>query len=104
VADINKLKGLFEVYGIGVRAGAITPCLEDEKYFRQQLGIPAAPEAVVADWNDSDGVRRPITLQRPGATEELPEGAKDELGNVIGEAGETEADQENEQEIDTDAE
>jgi hypothetical protein len=49
-------------YGIGVRAGAITPQIMDEESFRNDLSLPAmGPDAKEA-WVDDDGVRRPITL------------------------------------------
>lgn len=66
---IETIRQLLETYGVGVRAGVLTPCAEDEAEFRKLLGLPAMPEKVQADWKDSDGIRRPITLQRPDATE-----------------------------------
>lgn len=83
VDKLEKLKLILDAYGIGVRAGAITPCLQDENDFRELLGLQTAPEVVVSDWNASGGVRRPITLQRPSMAEELPQGAVDENGNLI---------------------
>ena len=73
MADVKKLKDLLETYGVGVRAGVITPCLADENLFREKLGLGQAPAEVVKDWGDSEGVRRPITLQRPSQTEEMDE-------------------------------
>lgn len=67
--DIEKVRAVIDAYGVGVRAGVITPCAEDEAAFRELLGLPAMPQSVKADWEDSDGIRRPITLQRPEATE-----------------------------------
>jgi len=83
MAEIDKLRQIAEIYGIAVRAGLVTPCLQDENFFRKYIGLPEAPETVVKDWADSEGVRRPITLQRPSNSEELPDGAKDEIGNVL---------------------
>lgn len=83
MAEIDKLRQITEIYGVAVRAGLITPCLQDENFFRKYIGFPDAPAEVVKDWEDSEGVRRPITLQRPSNSEELPDGAKDELGNVL---------------------
>jgi hypothetical protein len=49
-------------YGVGVRAGAITPQMMDEESFRADLALPViGPDAKEA-WLDDDGVRRPITL------------------------------------------
>lgn len=70
MADIAKLKDLIEVYGVGVRAGLLTPCLEDENAFREMLGLDPAPASVVQAWNDQGGVRIPITLQKPGMIED----------------------------------
>lgn len=70
MADMTKLRDLIETYGVAVRAGLITPCKTDEAYFRKQLDIPEMPDEVIKDWKDSQGVRRPITLQRPSQTEE----------------------------------
>lgn len=66
MADIEKLKGLLDAYGVGVRAGVITPCLDDENAFRKMLGLDPAPDAVVQAWEDQGGVRAPVTLQQPG--------------------------------------
>ena len=62
MADVTKLKAVFDSYGVGVRAGVITPQTADEEYFRDFMGLPAMSDAVIADWAESDGVRRPITL------------------------------------------
>jgi hypothetical protein len=70
MADIEKLKGLLDAYGVGVRAGVITPCLEDENSFRAMLGLEAAPPEVVEAWEEQGGIRIPVTLQKPGMIEE----------------------------------
>lgn len=57
------LKTKMDVYGIGVRAGALTPNKEDEAHFRQEAGLPALNGDVDGAWTDDGGVRRPITLQ-----------------------------------------
>jgi len=62
MADITKLKAMIETYGIGVRAGVLTPCLQDENEFRKLLGLQPAPVEVAADWASTEGIRRPITL------------------------------------------
>ena len=59
----ENLKLLLDTYGIGVRAGVITPQVEDEKALRVVLGLPEMSKAVIADWKSTDNVRRPITLQ-----------------------------------------
>ena len=51
-----------DAYGVGVRAGAITPNDEDEAAFRESLGLPAMNTNVNKAWSEDGGVRRPITL------------------------------------------
>lgn len=63
----EKLINLLEAYGIAVRAGAITPCLQDENQFRKLMGLETAPAEVVADWTETKGVRKPVTLQADNA-------------------------------------
>lgn len=72
---LEKMHLLAEAYGVCVRAGLITPCLQDENEFREMLGLKPAPAEVEADWQRSDGVRRPVTLARPQDTtdEGVPE-------------------------------
>jgi hypothetical protein len=79
MADVEKLRELIEAYGIAVRCGLVTPCLEDENEFRARLGLPAAPARVVDDWNSTDGVRKPVTLQR---RLEATEPAADQKGDA----------------------
>jgi lambda family phage portal protein len=66
-----------EKYGASVRAGLVTPNLDDEEAFRKTAGLPAANNAVRSAWDEDKGVRRPITLQadsppatQPGTTKE----------------------------------
>ena len=67
-AAIERLKSLLDAYGIAVRAGAITPCQEDESAFREMMGLPEMPAAVAMYWAESKGVRKPITLNYENAT------------------------------------
>lgn len=60
----ENLKMLLDTYGIGVRAGVITPQVEDEKQLREAMGLPPMSSSVLADWNTTDNVRKPITLQK----------------------------------------
>uniref|UniRef100_A0A6M3IJ20 Putative portal protein n=1 Tax=viral metagenome TaxID=1070528 RepID=A0A6M3IJ20_9ZZZZ len=68
-------------YGIGVRAGAMTPQPEDEDYFRDSMGLPPANEQVKEAWAQ-EGVRRPITLAKDEDETNVPteptEGAENE--------------------------
>jgi hypothetical protein len=61
---------MFDAYGVGVRAGAITPQSEDEAFFRREIGLPNAAEAVNEVWSD-EPTRRPITLTQPGGDSPL---------------------------------
>jgi hypothetical protein len=58
------VKTLVEAYGVAVRSGLITPCLQDENDFRKMFGLQKAPEVVEAAWRETGGVRSPITLQK----------------------------------------
>ena len=62
LADIEESKAIADSYGVGVRAGAITPTIEDENYMRQKQGLPAITEATRSAWQKDGGIRRPITL------------------------------------------
>lgn len=77
---LESLAQLLEAYGIGVRAGVITPCVEDEIAIRAMLGLPVVSEAVRADWESGKGVRRPITLS--GST--LPSEAANPVVDTAG--------------------
>lgn len=67
-----ELKTAMDSYGVGVRAGAITPVLDDENYFRNKAGLPAITEAARSAWQKDGGVRRPITLAMPGEVTKTP--------------------------------
>ena len=62
--DAAKLRLYAEAYGIAVRAGTITPNRDDEAHFRRMFNLPVANAEVQSSWDDSDGVRAPITLAR----------------------------------------
>jgi hypothetical protein len=61
--DYNQFKAFVDAYGVGVRAGTITPQEDDEKFVRQFLGLPDENSFVTQTWVDDGGARRPITLQ-----------------------------------------
>jgi len=62
VAKVENLKAVLDAYGVAVRAGVITPSIDDEVAFREKLGLPALSEDARADWAKTDNVRKPITL------------------------------------------
>ena len=63
VLQFETLKAKFDSYGVGVRAGSITPQADDETSFREEAGLPSASPEVKKAWLDDGGYRRPITLQ-----------------------------------------
>lgn len=58
----EDLKRVLDAYGVGVRAGTITPTDQDETYFRGLAAFPEMSEAVINAWKEDGGFRRPITL------------------------------------------
>lgn len=60
-------KELADAYGVLVRAGAITPQMDDEVLLRGLMELPAASDAVSTAWGADGGVRRPITIAVPDA-------------------------------------
>ena len=66
----ESLKAKFDSYGVGVRAGSITPQTIDEEKFREESGLPPMSQAARSNWDESDGVRRPTTLKSPAEVEE----------------------------------
>lgn len=76
--DFETLKSEFDAYGVGVRAGAITPSPEDEIHFREIAGFPAMTAEAKKYWDDEGNVRRPITLAMPGILEDDLDTLEDE--------------------------
>ena len=66
----ESLKAKFDSYGVGVRAGSITPQTIDEEEFRKESGLPPMSASARSNWEESDGVRRPTTLKSPVEVEE----------------------------------
>lgn len=54
-----------DAFGIGVRAGVVTPQIEDEEELRKVLRLPQMSDAVREVWKE-EGVRRPITIAGTG--------------------------------------
>lgn len=65
-ASREDLKQRMDAYGVGVRAGTLTPQLADEQLFREELGIPSISAEALSAWAEDGGTRRPITLTLPG--------------------------------------
>jgi len=66
---LGDLKEQADTYGVGVRAGMVTPQKIDEEDFRQKAGLPKMSNEAESAWADDGGIRRPITLQSQSAFE-----------------------------------
>lgn len=62
MADIAKLRAFVEAVGVAVRAGVLTPSVDDEVFVREYFGLPAMNADVIADWKKTEGARSPITI------------------------------------------
>lgn len=91
--QFEKLKSKYDAYGVGVRAGALTPQTIDEDSFRAESGLPKMGDAAKQAWVDDGGVRRPITLQSQGAFEATQELAESPSGSSHEEEDENQAQQ-----------
>lgn len=65
--DFTRLKSEMDAYGVGVRAGSLTPTITDENHFRAKAGLPPVTAEIRDQWKRDGGVRRPITLSTPDA-------------------------------------
>lgn len=64
--DDEDSKSKVENYGIGVRAGVITPNQDDETHFREKLSLPPMSKDVLREWKKDGGARAPITIAQEG--------------------------------------
>jgi lambda family phage portal protein len=64
-------KKMLDAYGVGVRAGVITPQKDDENFMRSMAGLPGMGADVSGEWAD-EPVRRPITLSVEGQAAAFP--------------------------------
>lgn len=68
LSDSEELSAAMNTYGIAVRAGTITPIIDDENHFRERLGLPKITADAKKAWEKDGNVRRPITLIPPEGT------------------------------------
>jgi hypothetical protein len=61
-ASSASTKEIINAYAIAVRAGALTPQIKDENYFRDLAGLPRLSEQGERLWRTQGGTRSPITL------------------------------------------
>lgn len=89
---VADLKSRLDAYGVGVRAGAITPQIEDEDATRKEFGLPILSSAARALWSDQGNVRQPITLQSGEEAAALADEADDKTtdDSTSSEGGENE--------------
>lgn len=57
------VRAQLDAYGVAVRAGSITPNIEDERALRSKMGLPVASKDVERVWSEDGGARKPITIQ-----------------------------------------
>lgn len=65
VSEQEELRDRIETYGTAVRAGVVTPQVEDEEAVRAAAGLPPMSEPVREAWERDQGTRRPVTLSAP---------------------------------------
>jgi hypothetical protein len=78
MAEIAKLEAFVNAIGVAVRAGVLTPSIDDEVYVREYFGLPKMNADVVADWKKTEGARSPITI----AAAEADSKAKAEMKGI----------------------
>ena len=76
MADITKLTAFIEAVGVAVRAGVLTPSLDDEIYIRKYFGLPDVNADVIADWKKTEGARSPITIAAAEADKKAQQAVK----------------------------
>ena len=72
----DALNTFANAYGAAVRAGVITPNLEDEKAVRKLFMLPEPAPEVIAEWSRTKGVRLPITLSKDLGSEAAATGSQ----------------------------
>jgi len=68
------IKSKFDAYGVGVRAGTISPQVTDEETARIELGLSPMLDTTRAAWGQENNIRRPITLAPPPGQRPAPVG------------------------------
>ena len=63
--SLEEVQRLLDVYGTAVRAGGVTPNIEDEAALRRMMNLPQINGDVRQGWIDEKGVRKPTTLKSP---------------------------------------
>jgi hypothetical protein len=65
----DDFRSQIDAYAVGVRAGTITPNIEDEAYFRELFKFSPTNEHTDRAWKEDDFYRSPITLKGSDASE-----------------------------------
>jgi hypothetical protein len=78
MSNSEKMRVFAEAYGVMVRAGVMTPNIDDEIAIREIFGLPPVNDAVKADWKRTKGTRQPITIaaEDAAAKQKQTEGTK----------------------------
>jgi hypothetical protein len=72
MATVSDIKVLVDSFGVAVRAGMLTPTIEDEKYLRTILDLPEMTAEARAAWAETNNVRKPVTLKDEPSDEAAP--------------------------------
>jgi lambda family phage portal protein len=76
----NPVKDALDTYGVAVRAGVLTPNVEDERAVREQMRLPQVPPQVEEAWQENP-TRSPITLS--SGLQESDQPPVDENGQAL---------------------
>ena len=64
--SVDELKQTLEVYGTAVRAGGVTPNIDDEAAIRKLMNLPPVNDSVREGWNKEGGTKKPTTIKSEG--------------------------------------
>ena len=72
--QIQNLKQKYDALGVAIRAGLLTPTPELEAQTRAELGMPEMSPEVKKAWQETGGVRKPLTIKTPEDAAPSPSG------------------------------
>ena len=64
--SVDELKQTLEVYGTAVRAGGVTPNIDDEAAIRKLMNLPPVNDSVRQGWEKEGGTKKPTTIKSEG--------------------------------------
>ena len=68
--QFQDLKQKYDALGVAIRAGLLTPTPELEAQTRAELGMPEMSDEVKTAWQETGGVRKPMTIKTADAADE----------------------------------